>query len=90
MKKNLPKVFKNSIDKKINNNKSFFYGDTEKKKEIDINNFFKQNTIYRKEVKITLENEVVTKKIIGRSLDHLITMDNELIKIKDIKKIEEV
>ena len=90
MKKNLPKVFKNTIDKKINNNKTFAYGDNNKKKEIDINNFFKQNTIYRKEVKITLENEVVKKKIIGRSLDHLITIDNELIKIDDIKKIEEV
>ena len=90
MKKNLPKVFKNTIDKKINNNKTFAYGDNNKKKEIDINNFFKQNTIYRKEVKITLENEVVKKKIIGRSLDRLITIDNELIKIDDIKKIEEV
>lgn len=91
MKKNLPKMYKNSINKKINNNAFVFYGsDKEKNKEINIDDYFKKNKIYRKEVKITLKDKTLIKNIIGRTSNHLITIDNELIKIEDIIKIEEI
>jgi hypothetical protein len=88
--KKLPKMYKNNVNKKINNNTIVFYGSkNDKNKEINIEDYFLKNKIYRKEVKITLNDKVIIKNIIGRTTNHLITMDNELINIQDIKKIEE-
>lgn len=44
--------------------------------------------IYKAEVDITLDSGKVTKKIIGKSQKHLITMENELIPIETIRDIE--
>ena len=89
MKKKLPNVFKNSINKPLNNNKKVFYSNkVERKEEVKIDDLFKQNQIYRTLVTITLKDKVIEKKIIGRSQKHLITIDNELILIDDIIKIE--
>ena len=89
MKKNLPKVFRNSINKPINNNKKVFYGQRgEVNEEVKLDDLFKQNQIYRTDVIITLKDQKIEKKIIGRSQKHLITIDNELIAINDIIKIE--
>ena len=89
MKKNLPKVFKNSINKPINNNKKVFYGQRGIiEEEVKLDDLFKQNQIYRTDVIITLKDQKIEKKIIGRSQKHLITLDNELIAIDDIIKIE--
>lgn len=44
--------------------------------------------IYKAEVEITLDDGVVTKKIIGKNQRNLITMDNELIPIETIRDIE--
>lgn len=89
MKKNLPKVFKNSINKPINNNKKVFYGNRSSiDEEVKLDDLFKQNQIYRTDVIITLKDQKIEKKIIGRSQKHLITIDNELIAIDDIIKIE--
>ena len=89
MKKNLPKVFKNSINKPINNNKKVFYGQRGIiEEEVKLDDLFKQNQIYRTDVIITLKDQKIEKKIIGRSQKHLITIDNELIAIDDIIKIE--
>lgn len=89
MKKSLPKVFRNSINKPINNNKKVFYGQRgETNEEIKLDDLFKQNQIYRTDVIITLKDQKIEKKIIGRSQKHLITIDNELIAINDIIKIE--
>lgn len=43
--------------------------------------------IYKAEVEITLDDGVVTKKIIGKNQRNLITMDNELIPIDSIRDI---
>lgn len=89
--KKLPKMYKNNVNKKINNNTIVFYGSkNDKNKEINIDDYFKKNKIYRKNVKITLNDKVIIKNIIGRTTNHLITMDNELINIQDIKRIEEI
>jgi len=89
--KKLPKMYKNNVNKKINNNATVFYGSNGASvKEINIDDYFKKNKIYRKDVKITLNDKTIVKNIIGRTTNHLITIDNELINIQDIKKIEEI
>ena len=44
--------------------------------------------IYKADVDITLDEGMVTKKIIGKNQKNLITMDNELIPIETIRDIE--
>lgn len=100
MGKKLPKVFQNEINKKINNNSSYFVGNeikqniiynTNNTNEINkkINDIFKSiNYIYKVDVIITLKTGEVTKRIIGKNKDNLITIDNELIKIDDILDIK--
>ena len=93
--KDLPKVFHNEINKKINNNESIFYS-SGKKETINeakdsktilqkLNEIFSSpNYVYKSNVVITLKDKKVNKKIIGRNKDFIITMDNEQIKISDI------
>ena len=95
--KDLPKVFHNKINKKFDNNRSVFYSNnsyednyiadtrtvTQKINEI----FSSPNYVYKANVEITLKDKKVTKKIIGRNKDYIITMDNDLIPIKDIVDI---
>ena len=89
MKKELPRIYKNNIKKIFNNNKTVFY-ENEKNKDLNIDDYFKKNKVYKKEVKITLDDKIYKKIIIGRSSNYLITNESELIKISDIKKIEEI
>ena len=54
-----------------------------------INDIFNSpNYIYKADVKLTLKNGSVTKRIVGRNSTHLITIDNELIPLTDIIDIE--
>ena len=93
MKKKLPNIYKNNINKTLNNNKRVFYSannSSDNNKHIySIDDLFKQNEIYRTSVLITLnDNTKIEKIIIGRSIKHLITKDNELIPIDNIIRIE--
>lgn len=106
MEKKLPKVFANSIDKKLNNNETVYYEKKEKKEEVvekpkknilgenfninqKINKIFGSSRyVYKADVDITLRDGKISKKIIGRNKNELITMDNELIKISDIIDID--
>lgn len=91
MKKELPKIFQNQIEKNICNNKNVFYGKKEERSEKkSVNELFKINQIYRTNVKITTHNKTVEKKVIGRTENNLITSDNEIIAISDIVDIEEL
>ena len=87
--KKLPKIFKNNITKQLNNNNKVFYsGKTEDRSINNIDDLFKQNEIYRTDITIYLKDgSIVKKTIIGRSIKHLITLDNELIPIDNIQKI---
>lgn len=94
--KDLPKVFQNKIDKNIKNNKEVFYGSS-KEQIIDnsktitqkINEIFSSpNYVYKANVEITLKDKKITKRIIGRNKDNIITMDNLIIPIKDILDIK--
>lgn len=83
------KVFQNIIDKDINNNRKYSvtkdnivsnHNVLEK-----INSIFNdKNYIYKADVTITLKDKIINRKIIGKKGDNLVTIDNELISIKDI------
>ena len=101
--KDLPKVFQNNIDKKFNNNSSVYYSSNDNrslnKEEIKDNRtilqkineiFSSPNYVYKANVEITLKDKRVTKRIIGRNKDFIITMDNTLIPISDIVDIKSV
>jgi len=102
--KDLPKVFKNNIDKKFNNNTNVYYSSNENRntslnEDIQdgknvlqkINEIFASpNYIYKANVEITLKDKKVTKRIIGRNKDFIITMDNTLIPINDIIDIKSI
>ena len=96
--KDLPKVFHNKIDKKIENNRNVYYSNNsyhEEEKTDDrtilqkINEIFSSpNYVYKANVEITLKDKKVTTRIIGRNKNYIITMDNELIPIADIVDIK--
>ena len=44
--------------------------------------------VYKADVKITLENEQIECRIIGRNANHLITIENKLIPISSIVDID--
>ena len=102
--KDLPKVFQNNINKKFNNNKNVFYSCDDNrnlnneeavydKKNIlqKINEIFSSpNYIYKANVEITLKDKKITKRIIGRNKNYIITMDNMLIPISDIIDIRSI
>ena len=101
--KDLPKIFNNSESKNFNNNSNIYYSNSERN-EIKIQNnkdtktitqkineiFSSPNYIYKANVEITLKDKKVTKRIIGRNKDFIITMDNTLIPIRDIVDIKSV
>ena len=96
--KELPKVFHNKIDKKFDNNRNVFYSSNtyEEDRSVDtrtvlqkINEIFSSpNYVYKANVEITLKDKKVTKRIIGRNKNYIITMDNDLIPISDIVDIK--
>ena len=102
MDKKLPKVFANKVDEKSGNNEIVYYSHSKddslergytpvKGKNVNqkINEIFNSsNYVYKADVKITLKDGIITKRIVGRNATHLITIDNELIPLTDIKDIE--
>ena len=70
MKKELPKVFHNTITKPIHNNKQIFYGNEERNtKEVSVDDLFEINKVYRTDVKITTHEKTIEKK--ERTFDKL-------------------
>jgi len=56
--------------------------------EQKIYNIFKSPTyIYKVDVEIVMDNEVLHKRVIGKNKDNLITIDNEYIPIYKIRDI---
>ena len=101
--KDLPKVFQNNVDKKFNNNSSVYYSSNDNRslniEEVKDNRtilqkineiFSSPNYVYKANVEISLKDKKVTKRIIGRNKDFLITMDNTLIPISDIVNIKSI
>lgn len=101
--KDLPKVFNSSESKKFNNNSNIYYSSSDRSNMRDrdikdtktitqkINEIFASpNYIYKANVEITLKDKKVTKRIIGRNKQYIITMDNNLIPISDIIDIRSI
>ena len=98
MDKKMPKVFANKIDKEVGNNERVYYGNEERNHEFKndgsnvnqkINQIFGSSKyVYKADVIIKLKDKTISKKIIGRNRNQLITMDNELININDIIDID--
>ncbi len=103
MEKKLPKVFANKIEGKAGNNEDVYYSYDDKEERSvktpskhsgknlnqKLNEIFNSTSyVYKADVKITLKNGVLIKRIVGRNATHLITIDNELISLTDIVDIE--
>jgi len=88
MKKELPKIFQNKFNKPINNNNRVFHGEF---RDVELHNtvdsLFRLNEIYRTNVRIKFKDGILEKKIIGRTKNNLITLDNEIIPISEIIEI---
>jgi len=96
MKKDLPHVFAAKIDKPLGSTKSFYsnsngYNKPEKKffSTIDINKKINEllnsdGFVYKADVDIRTKDVLVTKRIIGRNKDNILTIDGELIPINQI------
>jgi hypothetical protein len=86
--KKLPNIYKGSV-RNSNNLKSAHVSN----KKIDynprdtINNLFRKNEIYKQDVEIETDKDNLKTKIVGRTEDHVITIDNIVIKIDNIKRI---
>lgn len=101
MKKEKPRVFANKINKKLENNDTYAVTKNEENRESNvkytkenkninqkINDIFKSTDyIYKADVEIVLKDKTISKRIIGKKSDSLITMDNELIPISEIRDI---
>lgn len=88
MKKELPKLYKGNVSNTSNRNVAYGLKEKEENVEDKINKLFRQNEIYRQDVIFKTNKKDYNTKIIGRTKDHIITLENEVIKIKDIIKIE--
>ena len=98
--KDLPKVFHNKIDKKFDNNRCVFYSNNSYEDNVvkdnktviqKINEIFSSpNYVYKANVEIILKDKKVTKRIIGRNKNYIITKDNELIPVTDIIDIKSI
>ena len=91
--KELPKVFRNNIPKKLDNNKKVFYSNRgEMEENVDVNQkikdiFSSPNYVYKADVTIRLKDKVLSKTIVGKTTTSLMTIDNEFIPISDILDI---
>ena len=98
--KEIPEVFHNKVNKNFSNNENVFYSkgvynnnDTHKTKSINqkINDIFSSpKYVYKANVEIRLNDKTLSKRIIGRNKNYIITMDNMVIPIKDIIDIKTV
>lgn len=96
---NLPKVYQNRNIGIVNNDQEYFYSAIKKenKKRVSylnvdekINNLFKSNKyIYKINVHIATKTQEMDTTIIGKVNNNLITINSELIPIKDIVDINE-
>ena len=88
----LPKMYHNRIDKDIRNNEKIYNSMNDISCEYDIQKKIKDifdspEYIYKINVTIVTNNDIINKKIIGKNNNNLITIDNEHIPIDSIVDI---
>ena len=90
---NLPSVFQNKVNNLKSNDQESFYSSNRNNfnnlKKINIDEIFKGSSyIYKRKVELLFLNGNMEEKIIvSRNGDYLITIDNEKIRIGDVKEI---
>ena len=91
-----PVMYHNKILKEINNNRKVYNGldkidkSSLNKKDVikKINDIVNSNNfIYTKKVHIVLDNEIITRKIVGIINNNLVTIDYEYIPLSNIDDI---
>ena len=86
MARELPKMYQNKINKPINSIQKV-YSSISIDKKID-NIFNSADYVYKADVKIVTDNdEVMSRRIVARNKNNLITIDNEFIPISSIRDI---
>lgn len=91
-------MYQNKFNKKLDNTQKVYSTLYEKEEVIDkgqvyniekkiIDIFKSPNYVYKVDVVIEIDNDILEKRIIGRNKDFLITMDNEYIPIVKIRDI---
>ena len=91
MKKKLPELYKNSDFTHINNNKRVFYSNIDKDNnvtdnlKVDLDNEYILNTPVMIE---TRDGTKISCKIVSKIGDHILTSNNKIIKLDDIKFIK--
>ena len=100
MKRDLPNVYANPLNKKVNNVQEYFYGNENKVSDRSFNAndilkkinkiFNSSHHVYKSKVKIITKNGEFIKEIVGKSNGNILTLDNETIKIIDILDIERI
>lgn len=96
MKKDLPSVFSNPIEKEIKNNTEYYYGSLRQEKKVnnrniiqDINNIFaSKDFVYKKKVRVTTTDDTLDVTLVGRNTTSLLTLENITIPISNITDIE--
>lgn len=84
-----PEIEKDTATKKKNESTKSNKKKLNKTIEQKINEILKSNNyVYKIPVKIELDNQEIITNIIGKNNKNIITIDNELIKIEEIKNIE--
>lgn len=93
--KNLPKLYKGTVS--ASNNRKVFYSKNdcllEENKNntslVNLDDLFKNNKYgYSEEIKIVTNKKEYVTRLVKKINDTVLTIDNELIKVEDIKKIE--
>ena len=88
--KKLPKIYQNKIDKNIHNNKEMDYVKKSNKNIKERLNIIFNGEVYsyNKEVIIETNNKVYDTYIITRTKNNIVTLEDKIININDIKDIK--
>lgn len=100
--KKLPKIYKNSINKQINNNKNYCYINKDNVNEFvkekrpsnieeTLSSIFK-NTGYPYNIKVYIKtsNKEYNTYLVSRTNKTITTLDNDLIKINEIIELKKI
>ncbi len=98
MKKDLPSVYANPINKEIKNNSSVYYGKNEEIRGMSkenimekINHIFASiHHVYKSNVLIYTKSGQIKTTIVGKSGNYLLTLNGDKINILDITDIERI
>ena len=98
MKRDLPRVYANPINKELRNNKEVYYGKNEEIRSIKEENIPKKineifahpNHVYKSRVKIRANNSEYETTIVGKTSNYLLTLSGEKININNIESIDRI